>query len=83
MNHNGQIGDRVGVFLTSIYKNMETNTMCKARIVNVLPIISQLPFNVQSEQDQVILHIEYVDESVKESTTPSNFEPRIPTYTLL
>ncbi|KAF0984258.1 hypothetical protein FDP41_007435 [Naegleria fowleri] len=86
--------DRVGVFLSSIYKNLQTNTMCKARVVNVMiPSSSSnnndnssnlnLPFVVQSESDRTILLMEYVDESVKESSTLDSFEPKSPVYTLL
>ncbi|KAG2374681.1 hypothetical protein C9374_010425 [Naegleria lovaniensis] len=79
--------DRVGVFLSSIYKNLQTNTMCKARIVEISTSSnnnsSNLPFLVQTESDRTILLMEYVDESVKESSTSDNFEPKSPLYTLL
>lgn len=81
VEHAGTVGDRTGVFLTSIYKNVKNDTLCKARVVSVFP--TTLPLSVKTEADRVILHIEYIDESVAETSTPASFEPSIPTYTLL
>jgi len=86
--HNGTITDRVGVFLASIYKNVKTNNMCRAKIVGILPNEKKngraitLPFDVKTEEDQIILLIEYIDDSVNEDT-PMDFEPKTPTEYML
>ncbi|EFC38322.1 predicted protein [Naegleria gruberi] len=89
VNHNGVIGDRVGVFLASIYKNLKNNSLCKAKIVKILmsnqsDLISQTnPYHITQENQRIVLHIQYIDTSVKEEITNQDFEPQVPTYTLL